>query len=59
MMPSINRGIGFNAVRYLLKSGCQWRMLPKEYPARATVHYAFPRWATFWVWCHARKRAGP
>ena len=27
-----------NAMRYLLKTGCQWRMLPKEDPPRTTVH---------------------
>ncbi len=34
----------FNPVRYPLKTGCQWRMLPKEYPTRTTVHDAFTRW---------------
>ncbi|HCN75809.1 MAG TPA: hypothetical protein DIT13_01280 [Verrucomicrobiales bacterium] len=34
----------FNALRYLLKTGCQWRMLPKEYPPRSTVHDALGRW---------------
>jgi transposase len=33
-----------NAMRYLLKTGCQWRMLPKVYPPRTTVHDAFTRW---------------
>lgn len=40
----------FNAVRYLLKTGCQWRMLPKEYPARTTVHDAFTRWTKSGLW---------
>ena len=26
-----------NAVRYLNKTGCQWRMIPKEYPNYKTV----------------------
>lgn len=30
-----------NAMRYLLKTGSQWRMLPKEYPLRTTVHDTF------------------
>lgn len=34
----------FNALRYLLKTGCQWRMLPTEYPPRSTVHDALSRW---------------
>jgi transposase len=28
----------FNAVLYLLKSGCQWRMLPDGFPKWRTVH---------------------
>lgn len=36
----------FNAVLYLLKSGCQWRMLPKEYPKWRTVHAYFTIWRT-------------
>jgi transposase len=31
----------FNAVLYLLKSGCQWRMLPTEYPKWKTVYHYF------------------
>ena len=30
-----------NAVFYLLRSGCAWRMLPKEYPPWQTVYYHF------------------
>ncbi|MGB9632701.1 MAG: transposase [Chloroflexaceae bacterium] len=32
---------GFNALRYKLRTGCQWRLLPKSFPARSTVQ-AFP-----------------
>jgi hypothetical protein len=30
-----------NALFYLLSTGCQWRMLPKEFPPRSTVHRYF------------------
>ncbi len=33
-----------DAVFYLLRSGCAWRMLPKEYPPWQTVYYHFRRW---------------
>jgi putative transposase len=33
-----------NAVFYLLRSGCSWRMLPKEYPPWQTVYYHFRKW---------------
>ena len=33
-----------NAVFYLLRSGCSWRMLPREYPPWQTVYYHFRKW---------------
>ncbi len=33
-----------DAVFYLLRSGCAWRMLPREYPPWQTVYYHFRRW---------------
>ncbi|MFN8992871.1 MAG: IS5 family transposase [Pseudomonadota bacterium] len=35
----------FCAILYLLKSGCQWRMLPKEYPKWRTCHSYFSKWS--------------
>jgi transposase len=35
----------FCGILYLLKSGCQWRMLPKEYPKWRTCHYYFTIWS--------------
>jgi transposase len=35
----------FCAVLYLLKSGCQWRMLPEAFPKRRTVHSYFAKWS--------------
>ena len=34
----------FCAVLYLLKTGCQWRMLPGDYPKWRSVHYYFQIW---------------
>ena len=39
-----------NALRYLNKTGCQWRMLPGEFPPRSTVHDALPRWTASGLW---------
>jgi len=35
----------FCAVLYLLKSGCQWRMIPKDYPKWRTCYYYFSVWS--------------
>jgi putative transposase len=33
-----------NGILYRNKSGCQWRMLPKEFPPWETVYYYFALW---------------
>ena len=33
-----------DAIFYLLKSGCQWRMLPKDFPPYGTVYYYYNKW---------------
>ena len=35
----------FCAILYLLKSGCQWRMLPDGFPKWSTVYSYFARWS--------------
>ena len=35
----------FCAVLYLLRSGCQWHMLPEEFPKWRTVHAYFAIWS--------------
>ena len=36
-----------NAVRYVLRSGCQWRQLPKDFPPRSTVYNYFWEWSRY------------
>ena len=33
-----------DAIIFIDVSGCQWRLLPKEYPKWQTVYYYFRRW---------------
>jgi transposase len=33
-----------DAIFYLLRTGCQWRLLPKEFPPKSTVYDYFRRW---------------
>ena len=33
-----------NALFYLNKTGCQWRLLPDGFPPWQTVYYHFRRW---------------
>ena len=38
-----------NAVRYVLRTGCQWRQLPKDFPPRSTVYAYFWEWTRYGV----------
>src|SRR5258708_2526551 len=33
-----------NAIFYVLRAGCQWRMVPHEYPQWQSVYHHFKRW---------------
>lgn len=39
-----------DALFYLLQSGCQWALLPKDFPPRSTVHYYFKRFCRDDTW---------
>ena len=41
-----------DAIFYLLQAGCQWRMLPKDFPPRSTVYGYFRAWIVAGVWAH-------
>jgi putative transposase len=55
-----------NAIFYLLRTGCQWRLLPREFPPCGTVYHYFQAWQKSGVWVHlhrvlyerARRHAG-
>jgi putative transposase len=56
----------FDAIFYVLRSGCPWRMLPGDFPPWSTVYYHFRRFRLSGLWHRAfamlraaeRKRAG-
>jgi len=39
-----------DGIFYVLKTGCQWEMLPKDYPNPNSVYYYFGRWSDEGVW---------
>ena len=39
-----------NAILYLLRAGCAWRLLPHEFPPWRTVYYYFSKWRQCGVW---------
>ena len=56
--PADNRGavpahakcIIVNAILYLVKTGAQWRMLPKDFPPWKTVYDHYRRWSRLGIW---------
>jgi len=46
----INRRRIINAILYVVRTGCQWRMLPKEFPNWSTVYGVFWRWRNEGTW---------
>ena len=39
-----------DAIRYVLKTSCQWSLLPKEFAPRSTVHDALSNWTQQGLW---------
>ena len=40
----VDRREVLNAILYVLTTGCQWRALPRDFPAKRTVHDYFVEW---------------
>jgi putative transposase len=39
-----------NAIFYVLRSGCAWRMLPRDFPPFQTAYYYFRKWRKDGTW---------
>ena len=38
------------AIRYVQRTGCQWRLLPKDFPPWRSVYVTFWRWRNSGLW---------
>ena len=64
--PAADRRRVLDAILYVLTTGCQWRQLPKDFPAKSTVHDYFVAWQSdgtltavhHALYCEARRLAG-
>ena len=45
-----------NAILYLLRSGCPWRMLPRDFPPRSTVQRYFYLWRDDGTWSEVNRQ---
>jgi putative transposase len=39
-----------NAIYYQLKTGCQWELLPRDFPPSSTVYSYYRKWQRLGVW---------
>src|SRR5215472_13645935 len=39
-----------DAIFYMLRTGCQWRLLPRDFPVWGTVYHYFRTWKNSGVW---------
>ena len=44
------RRLVVNAILYVVRTGCQWRMLPHDFPPWKTVYQMFYRWRKAGLW---------
>jgi putative transposase len=44
-----------NAIFYVLRSGCAWRMLPHDFPAWQTVYHYFRQWRQDGTWARVHE----
>lgn len=48
--PAHDRRSVINAILYLVRTGCQWRMLPNDFPPWKAVYQIFYRWREDGTW---------
>src|ERR1700684_3812164 len=49
----------FNGILYLLRTGCQWRLLPHDFPPWSTVHTWYRRWRRAGTWDRVKNALAP
>ncbi len=54
--PPADRRRVVDAILYVVRSGCQWRMLPSDFPNWSTVYGNFRRWRIAGVWQRVHDR---
>jgi putative transposase len=48
--PAIDRRRILNAIWYVVKCGCPWRYLPRDFPHWKTVYHIFRHWTLNHTW---------
>jgi putative transposase len=48
--PPLDRRVVLNAILYVVRTGCQWRQLPHDFPCWQSVYTIFWRWRRLGIW---------
>ncbi len=48
--PALDRRTLLNAIFYVLRAGCAWRLLPGDFPSWQTVYGYYRCWSQDWTW---------
>ena len=48
--PPLDRRSVLNAISYVVRTGCQWRLLPSDFPKWKSVYSVFWRWRETGLW---------
>ena len=48
--PKLERRQLLNAILYIVRSGCPWRLLPKDFGLWNTIYGYFRKWSQDWTW---------
>lgn len=48
--PAVDRRTLVNAIFYVVRAGCAWRLLPGDFPPWQTVYGYYRRWSQDWTW---------
>jgi putative transposase len=56
---TVNLCAVINAIFYLLRTGCQWRLLPRDFPPWGTVWWYFRQWRQQGVWTRIHRALYP
>ena len=54
--PTVSLRAVVNALLYLARAGCPWRLLPREFPHWTAVRYYFDKWTHDGTWEEVNRR---
>ncbi len=54
--PTVSLRAVVNALLYMARAGCPWRLLPREFPHWTAVRYYFDKWTEAGTWAEVNRR---